>query len=105
ALYMRIRLLFTLYSLFSFDDTAPTEIYALSLHDALPISRTCCSTGKWCNRCRMVVSFHLHQDMRGLTLIFINLLAIVFFGWIKTLGIRTDNHRSIVFISRQYICR
>src|SRR5207253_11080174 len=27
-------------SLFSFNDTAPTEIYTLSLHDALPISVT-----------------------------------------------------------------
>src|SRR5438067_5808087 len=26
-------------SFFFFDDTAPTEIYTLSLHDALPISR------------------------------------------------------------------
>src|SRR2546430_6472873 len=28
-------------SLFFFNDTATTEIYALSLHDALPISRSC----------------------------------------------------------------
>src|SRR3712207_9202865 len=27
--------------LFFFNDTAPTEIYPLSLHDALPISVTC----------------------------------------------------------------
>src|SRR5207237_10377900 len=27
-------------SFFSFNDTPPTEIYTLSLHDALPISRT-----------------------------------------------------------------
>src|SRR5215813_11590613 len=27
-------------SFFFFNDTAPTEIYTLSLHDALPISRT-----------------------------------------------------------------
>src|SRR5438874_9119840 len=37
-------LLFSLYSLFFFNDTAPTEIYTLSLHDALPISACtgCC---------------------------------------------------------------
>src|SRR5207248_10212966 len=29
---------FSLCFLFFFDDTAPTEIYTLSLHDALPIS-------------------------------------------------------------------
>src|SRR5438270_9177987 len=28
----------TLFSLFSFNDTPPTELYTLSLHDALPIS-------------------------------------------------------------------
>src|SRR2546427_9546973 len=29
---------------FFFNDTATTEIYTLSLHDALPISRTCSTT-------------------------------------------------------------
>src|SRR2546422_1903040 len=32
-------------SLFFFNDTATTEIYTLSLHDALPISRTLRFTG------------------------------------------------------------
>src|SRR6266849_7391806 len=31
---------------FFFNDTATTEIYTLSLHDALPIS-----TRRWCRRC------------------------------------------------------
>src|SRR2546422_1351970 len=30
---------------FFFNDTATTEIYTLSLHDALPISRTRCTSG------------------------------------------------------------
>src|SRR2546422_9147821 len=29
---------------FFFNDTATTEIYTLSLHDALPISAACCSS-------------------------------------------------------------
>src|SRR3990167_7184089 len=33
------------YAVFFFNDTATTEIYTLSLHDALPISRS--STGIW----------------------------------------------------------
>src|SRR5438105_6480105 len=33
-------------ALFFFNDTAPTEIYTLSLHDALPIWRRC-STPSW----------------------------------------------------------
>src|SRR5947208_16479038 len=32
---------FTLFLFFFFNDTATTEIYTLSLHDALPISRAC----------------------------------------------------------------
>src|SRR6266702_8790468 len=33
---------------FFFNDTAPTEIYTLSLHDALPISRTSrCAIPPW----------------------------------------------------------
>src|SRR6266702_3375987 len=34
---------------FFFNDTATTEIYTLSLHDALPISR---SQGSWCSASR-----------------------------------------------------
>src|SRR6266404_6302013 len=37
ALRAKIRALFRLYSFFFFNDTATTEIYTLSLHDALPI--------------------------------------------------------------------
>src|SRR5215210_9006653 len=32
---------------FFFNDTATTEIYTLSLHDALPISRTHCTSAAW----------------------------------------------------------
>src|SRR3712207_9500060 len=35
------------YSLFFFNDTATTEIYTLSLHDALPIWLMCGSTLRW----------------------------------------------------------
>src|SRR6266700_7991003 len=31
------------FSFFFFNDTATTEIYTLSLHDALPITAACCS--------------------------------------------------------------
>src|SRR6266478_9122957 len=44
------------YVFFFFNDTATTEIYTLSLHDALPISRRCpwCATnhGSRCSRVR-----------------------------------------------------
>src|SRR3982751_6943763 len=40
--------LVTLSLVFFFNDTATTEIYTLSLHDALPI---CCSTGPTSSSC------------------------------------------------------
>src|SRR2546430_17428657 len=36
-MFVMFRLSITLYSFFLFNDTATTEIYTLSLHDALPI--------------------------------------------------------------------
>src|SRR5215510_5941698 len=48
-----------LYIFFFFKDTATTEIYTLSLHDALPISRltgfgaTACTTAETCSRVEM----------------------------------------------------
>src|SRR2546427_1982328 len=35
---------------FFFNDTATTEIYTLSLHDALPISRSRRSSARWASR-------------------------------------------------------
>src|SRR5215475_16070600 len=36
--FINLRVLFLFYSFFFFNDTATTEIYTLSLHDALPIT-------------------------------------------------------------------
>src|SRR6266436_10093859 len=44
---------FLFFFFFFFNDTATTEIYTLSLHDALPISppyRSSCA-GRWCSSC------------------------------------------------------
>src|SRR5438034_7144044 len=38
---------------FFFSDTATTEIYTLSLHDALPISRSCVRQRTWVRRRRL----------------------------------------------------
>src|SRR5258707_2058030 len=45
---------------FFFNDTATTEIYTLSLHDALPIYRTCDSRGQRAPR----EAVH-HGELRG----------------------------------------
>src|SRR3712207_9351055 len=58
-------------SLFFFNDTATTEIYTLSLHDALPISptrRPTTSVGSLCTRGRLgdlaVVALDVHPQAR-----------------------------------------
>src|SRR5687767_15870755 len=43
SLYCVIRLLFVFLFFFFFNDSATTEIYTLSLHDALPICFLCCA--------------------------------------------------------------
>src|SRR5437660_10043205 len=40
---VRVLFVFFFFSLFFFNDTATTEIYTLSLHDALPILLACIS--------------------------------------------------------------
>src|SRR5688500_20199992 len=40
SLFFCLSLLLSCFVFFFFNDTAPTEIYTLSLHDALPISRS-----------------------------------------------------------------
>src|SRR2546422_4047491 len=55
-------------SFFFFNDTATTEIYTLSLHDALPISLL--SLGDTCLRClrwdiRVVMDWFGHRWMTG----------------------------------------
>src|SRR5690348_18440065 len=54
VLYTLCRVFFvphTLFFSFFFNDTATTEIYTLSLHDALPISRSRCRRGRGCRGC------------------------------------------------------
>src|SRR5258708_34795425 len=46
-LFRFILFLITHFSFFFFNDTATTEIYTLSLHDALPISRSLISFSTW----------------------------------------------------------
>src|SRR2546429_8162602 len=41
-----LRIVLTLYLFFFFNDTATTEIYTLSLHDALPICIGWCGTNQ-----------------------------------------------------------
>src|SRR5476649_3051623 len=48
--------LFFFFALFFFNDTATTEIYTLSLHDALPISVTALTAGLICAMRSMHVS-------------------------------------------------
>src|SRR5437868_12069356 len=51
--------MFRRFSLFFFNDTATTEIYTLSLHDALPICA--CQRRRWAERLQR----HRHRDGHG----------------------------------------
>src|SRR2546430_5896919 len=53
----------TLFFFFFFNDTATTEIYTLSLHDALPISIHACNCA---NDLNLGTGFSCHSCMRGL---------------------------------------
>src|SRR6266850_2376596 len=48
--------LFSLFFFFFFNDTATTEIYTLSLHDALPICRPCCQFTRIHSRIRFGIT-------------------------------------------------
>src|SRR5437870_13878034 len=50
---------------FFFNDTATTEIYTLSLHDALPISVTCLSSSWRADRSWLNKSLRLQSDTRS----------------------------------------
>src|SRR2546430_10700488 len=51
---------------FFFNDTATTEIYTLSLHDALPISKCPSpSTGKWSRRARFLFVLRTLSSLRS----------------------------------------
>src|SRR5256884_2647357 len=49
---------------FFFNDTATTEIYTLSLHDALPISGGWCGSTRHAGRLRQAGARGLHHDRR-----------------------------------------
>src|SRR2546430_8955532 len=70
---------------FFFNDTATTEIYTLSLHDALPISeppdgvRSCCSRGRTLPRCPSMAP--------------------------KACGVRSEEHTSELQSQSNLVCR
>src|SRR5260221_1929539 len=53
----------SLFFFFFFNDTATTEIYTLSLHDALPISSTPAESSGWCRREGVVRAESLHSPL------------------------------------------
>src|SRR6476660_10113932 len=55
-------LIFFFFFFFFFNDTATTEIYTLSLHDALPITRSCTSSTRCC---RSTNSIWLARDRKS----------------------------------------
>src|SRR5687768_18597832 len=60
-MFISVVSLYTLIYLFFFTDTATTEIYTLSLHDALPILRAAAGAGR-----RRGLQDHVAGDAEGL---------------------------------------
>src|SRR2546422_7268832 len=81
-----------LFSLFFFNDTATTEIYTLSLHDALPISRRLPSSGKACARSRKAATL---ASMRSQAII----------GLITFPATRSEEHTSELQSRLHLVCR
>src|SRR5258708_33457404 len=71
----------SLFSFFFFNDTATTEIYTLSLHDALPISR--------CNR--VWGGYMLRRGGRCF--------------WMKSVNCRSEEHTSELQSPDHLVCR
>src|SRR3712207_6951807 len=86
---------------FFFNDTATTEIYTLSLHDALPISpRRWCESGPWpgYDAARAVDRGRRPRRTPCMTLLLVCLLSAAFMA-------RSEEHTSELQ-SRQYlVCR
>src|SRR2546430_15734510 len=72
---------------FFFNDTATTEIYTLSLHDALPISRRSARERCTCSVMRMAVSSAMSPASPGTT------------------GARSEEHTSELQSQSNLVCR
>src|SRR3712207_9170415 len=85
-----------------FNDTATTEIYTLSLHDALPISMGFVQAA-WYLAVGLAIGVRLESGVLGALVIFVLAVLIVLaFG---SFGARSEEHTSELQ-SRQYlVCR
>src|SRR2546429_9568757 len=83
-------LLYLLFSFFFFNDTATTEIYTLSLHDALPIF-----TPPWDRRTRSTLRAFTRKCQRSL----------VPTGRIFAISMRSEEHTSELQSRLHLVCR
>src|SRR5258706_2405941 len=101
-------MLLSILSLFFFNDTATTEIYTLSLHDALPIcflhncqnleASNCPSVGEWIN---CGTSRHMEYD----SVLKSNELSRHGKTWGKLKCIRSEEHTSELQSLTNIVCR
>src|SRR5690349_24955134 len=88
---------------FVFTDTATTEIYTLSLHDALPIYRASAVGAESVHRDPVAEFFECHRERRGGTaLVFVD-------GQAVAIGVgsrsRSEEHTSELQSRRDLVCR
>src|SRR5690349_25041499 len=80
---------------FFFNDTAPTEIYTLSLHDALPISRRA-HAHRGAGEGRRAARRHLNSTQSGYSILIPPLCARL---------VRSEEHTSELQSRRDLVCR
>src|SRR2546430_11384446 len=85
-------------SIFFFNDTATTEIYTLSLHDALPIcARSVCSRACTTRRCRPSAARRSTAASGGATTSSV--------GDASTPALRSEEHTSELQSQSNIVCR
>src|SRR5260221_11515830 len=87
----------TVYIFFFFNDTATTEIYTLSLHDALPIS-----TLSWAFKLIMIPSIARTEPM---TLPAPVVVPPIKQSWVSTPSWRSEEHTSELQSHSDLVCR
>src|SRR2546430_14025114 len=87
---------------FFFNDTATTEIYTLSLHDALPIS---CASGSGRGASRSASCSHPARSQRPCSLGSTCIASAQLFRSATTRSIRSEEHTSELQSQSNLVCR
>src|SRR3712207_8896829 len=91
-----------MYTIFFFNDTATTEIYTLSLHDALPISTTRRSVSRSCAASRSTTSAPAGSSSGSVSG---RRSGPSTYPWTSTSSTRSEEHTPELQSRQYYVCR